>query len=227
MSRKFSIVFPDCSTCSRGDPRLIAVTNRLAPTRSRPFLSHTRSLPPGWWWLVASLISLLMGCPASSDWDREWEHMQKALSQGHRQEAKALLHRLLPKVREQGATDSRYALVIFQLGKISHMEGQERQAAAYYWESLPLFAESVGPENPLMAEPLAALASLYHQQHQHDQAIPLLKRALAIREKSWGLSNSQLLPTLQAYHSLLLSADHPQEAREITSRIARIMEQSP
>lgn len=218
---------PDCFTCSRRDQRLISVTNQLAPTGSRPLLRHTRSLPLGWWWLAAGLINLLLGCPASSEWEREWEQIQKALSQGHRQEAKALLHHLLPEVREQGATDLRYALVIFQLGKISQIEGQERQAAAYYWESLPLFAESVGPEDLLMAEPLAGLASLYHQQHQHNQAISLLKRALAIREKSWGMSNPQLLPTLQAYHLLLLSADHPQEAMEVTSRIAQIKKQAP
>jgi len=149
------------------------------------------------------------------------------LSRGQLQEAKELLHRMLPPVREKGPTDERYARVIFQLGEISRLEGQESQAEAYYWEALPLFAQSVGPEHLRMADPLAALAFLYHHKGQTEVAVPLLKRALAIREKSWGPSDPQLLPTLQTYHALLLTTEHREEAMEITSRIERIQRKSP
>jgi tetratricopeptide (TPR) repeat protein len=154
--------------------------------------------------------------------------MHATLSRGELQEAKELLHRLLPSVREKGPTDERYALVIFQLGEVSRLEGQESQAEAYYWEALPLFAQSVGPEHLRMADPLAALASVYHHKGQPEVAVPLLKRALAIREKSWGLSDPQLLPTLQTYHALLvITAGHQEEAMDITGRIERILKQSP
>jgi tetratricopeptide (TPR) repeat protein len=187
-----------------------------------------RAFPPlRSWWLTASLLCLLMGCPASSEWDRQWEQMHTALSHKQVQEAKTLLHQMLPWVREKGPTDGRYALVIFQLGEISRMEGQESRAEAYYWESLPLFAESMGPEHLRMADPLAALAFLYRDKGQLEMAIPLLKRALAIREKSWGFSNPRLLPTLQAYQSLLLSADHADKSMEITGRIEGILKTSP
>ncbi|MDH3503311.1 MAG: tetratricopeptide repeat protein [Nitrospirota bacterium] len=178
------------------------------------------------WWLFAGLICLLTGCPTSSEWDRQWELIHGALSRGQLQEAKDLLHRLLPSVREQGPTDERYALVIFQLGEVARLEGQESQAEAYYWEALPLLAQSMGPEHLRMADPLAALASLYDQRGQMEMARPLLKRALAIREKSWGLSDPQLLPTLQNYHALLLAGDHQEEAIEIAGRIERILKRS-
>ena len=176
--------------------------------------------------LLAGLICLLTGCPISSEWDRQWEQIHAALSRGQLQEAKDLLHRLLPSVRKHGPTDERYALVIFQLGEVARLEGQESQAEAYYWEALPLLAQSLGSEHLRMADPLAALAVLYQRKNQLEMARPLLKRALAIREKSWGLSDPQLLPTLQTYHALLLAGDHPQEATEIAGRIDRILKRS-
>lgn len=184
--------------------------------------------PPSLSWLViAGIVCLLTGCPTSSEWDRQWEQMHATLSRGQVQEAKELLHRLLPSVREKGPTDERYALVIFQLGEVSRLEGQEAQAEAFYWEALPLFVQSVGPEHLRMADPLAALASLYHHKGQPEMAVPLLKRALTILEKSWGHSNPLLLPTLQNYHALLLAAGHQEEAMEITGRIERFLKQSP
>ena len=180
-----------------------------------------------WCWLIAGILCLLTGCPTSSEWDRQWEHVHAALSRGHIQEAKDLLHHILPSVRERGPTDERYALVIFQLGEVARLEGQESGAEAYYWEALPLFAQSVGPEHLRMADPLAALASVYHHKGQPEMAVPLLKRALAIREKSWGLSDPQLLPTLQTYHALLLTTGHQDEAIEITGRIEQILKKAP
>jgi tetratricopeptide (TPR) repeat protein len=179
------------------------------------------------WLLITGIVCLLTGCPTSSEWDRQWEQMHAALSRGELQEAKGLLHRLLPSVREKGPTDERYALVIFQLGEVSRLEGQESQAEAYYWEALPLFAQFMGPEHLRMADPLAALASVYHHKGQPDVAVPLLKRALAIREKSWGLSDPQILPTLQTYYALLITAGRQEEAMDITGRIERILKPSP
>ncbi|WP_342347959.1 tetratricopeptide repeat protein [uncultured Nitrospira sp.] len=178
------------------------------------------------WWLLPGLIFLLTGCPTSSEWDRQWEQIHANISRGQFQEAKDLLHHLLPSFRKNGPTDERYALVIFQLGEVARLEGQESQAEAYYWEALPLLAESLGSEHLRMADPLTALALLYQQKNQLEMARPLLKRALAIREKSWGLSDPQLLSTLQTYHALLLAGDHQEEAREIAGRIDRILKRS-
>lgn len=199
----------------------------VMPTIHNTIMANMASQPYSFLWLLAGIVCLLSGCPNSSEWDRQWEQMHATLSRGQLQEAKELLHQMLPFVREKGPTDERYALVIFQLGEVSLLEGQETQAEAFYWEALPLFAQSVGPEHLRMADPLAALASLYHNKGQTETALPLLKRALAIREKSWGSSDPLLLPTLQTYHALLLTAGNQEEAREITGRINRILKPSP
>ena len=141
------------------------------------------------------------------------------IQEGRLQDAKELLRHILPSVRNNGPTDARYGQVIFQLGEIARLEGQPMQAEAYYWETLPLIVLSLGPEHVNMADPLAALASLYHQKGQSTIAVPLLKRALAIREKTWGASDPQLLPTLIQYHGLLLATHRHQDAANLYTRI--------
>lgn len=195
-------------------------------TRPSIFMKHPANRTLFSWWLLAGLIFLLTGCPTSSEWDRQWDQIHATISRGQLQEAKDQLHRLLPSVRKHGPTDERYALVIFQLGEVARLEGQVSEAEAYYWEALPLLAQSLGAEHLRMADPLAALASLYQQKNQIEMARPLLKRALAIREKSWGLSDPQLLSTLQSYHALLMAGDHQEEATEIAGRIGRILKRS-
>jgi hypothetical protein len=67
---------------------------------------------------------------------------------------------MLPVVRDCGPINERYGQVIFQLGEISRLEGQETQAETYYWKAWPLLAQSVGSEHLRMADALAELASL-------------------------------------------------------------------
>jgi len=167
-------------------------------------------------WAPTLLLCFLAGCPASSEWDRQWLEVQTLLQEGQLQEAKKLLLQdILPSVRHNGPSDTRYAQVIYQLGDIARLEGDTGQAESYYWEALPLIAQSLGPEHLHMADPLTELASLYQHKAQPKIALPLLKRALAIREKTWGTSDRQLLPTLKQYHILLMVSDDHKEPVQI------------
>ncbi len=177
-------------------------------------------------WAPTLLLCFLTGCQAFSEWDQQWLEIQTLIQEGRLQDAKELLRHILPPVRNNGPTDARYGQVIFQLGEIARLEGQPMQAEAYYWETLPLIVQSLGPEHVNMADPLAALASLYHQKGESTMAVPLLKRALAIREKTWGPSDPQLLPTLIQYHGLLLATDRHQDAGNIHTRIHRLQRAS-
>ena len=177
-------------------------------------------------WLLVPIVCLLTGCPASSEWDQQWQHIQQTIQEGRLQEAKELLKGILPSLRDNGPTDERYGQVIFQLADISRLEGNIDQAESYYWKALPLIAQSLGPEHARMADPLTELATLYEQKKQPAVALPLLKRALAIREKTWGTGNRQLLPTLKHYHVLLMLSDRHKEAVEVLTRISHL-EQTP
>ncbi len=55
--------------------------------------------------------------------------------------------------------------------------------------------------------------------------VPLLKRILAIRVKTWGISEQQWLPTLKYCHSLLLAVGHQGDDTRIQTRIDHIQSQ--
>ena len=73
-----------------------------------------------------------------------------------------------------------------------------------------------------MADPLAELAIIYQKKDQPKIALPLLKRALAIQEKTWGTSDRKLLPTLKMYHVLLMLSDDHEESAQILARISHL-----
>ncbi len=173
---------------------------------------------------LASALALLFftGCSAPSDWDSQWETIQDRIRAGDLAQARTLLQAILPSIRENGPSDKRYAQIIYQLGDIARLEGDNHQAESYYWEALPLIAQSLGPENLRMADPLAKLAIIYQKKDQPKIALPLLKRALAIQEKTWGTSDRKLLPTLKQYHVLLMLIDDHEEAVQILTRISHL-----
>jgi len=177
-------------------------------------------------WLPLLFLCVLAGCPTSSEWDHRWQKIQLLVQDGHYQEAKELLHHILPSLRDNDPTDEKYGKVIFQLADIARLEGNENQAESYYWKALPLIAQSLGPEHLRMADALTELATLYEHKDQPKVALPLLKRALAIQEKTWGDSTRLLLPILKHYHVLLMRSDRHEEAVQILTRIS-LLEQRP
>jgi len=166
------------------------------------------------------------GCSESSEWDQQWETIQHNIRAGNLSQAHIQLENILPSIRENGPSDTRYAQIIYQLGEIARLEGNTTQAESYYWKALPLIAKSLGSEHLHMADPLTELATIYQQKGQPKIAAPLLKRALAIREKTWGTSNRQLLPTLKHYHVLLMLIDNHEEAVQILTRISHLEQTS-
>ncbi|MDH5775812.1 MAG: tetratricopeptide repeat protein [Nitrospirota bacterium] len=177
---------------------------------------------------MAAILFLIFssGCSEPSEWDAQWETIQQSIRGGNLSHAKTQLQDILPSIREYGPSDTRYAQIIYQLGDIARLEGDLTQAESYYWKALPLIVQSLGPEHVRMADPLTELATIYEQKAQPKVAIPLLKRALAIREKSWGVSSRHLLPTLKHYHLLLMLNDQHDVAGHILERISTL-EQTP
>ncbi len=173
------------------------------------------------------LLFFTYGCSEPSAWEQQWTKAQEAIEHEEYSTAKTILQHLLSDSRQHTPGDVRHARVVFQLGEIARLEGQIGKAESYYWEALPLLAQSVGPEHLDMASPLLALAAIYQEKDQNQLALPLQKRALILQEKSWGASNPRLLPTLQRYHDLLRSLKQNTQAEEINSRIRHLMTLPP
>jgi len=176
--------------------------------------------------VLALTLLCASGCSESSEWDQQWEAIQHNIRAGNLSQAHTQLQHILPSIRENGPSDTRYAQIIYQLGDIARLEGNTTQAESYYWKALPLIAQSLGPEHLHMADPLTELATIYQHKGQPKIAAPLLKRALAIREKTWGTSDRQLLPTLKHYHVLLMLIDNHEEAVQILTRISHLEQTS-
>ena len=176
---------------------------------------------------IFCLIPLLLACSESSEWDQQWNQVQDAMQRKDYATARQSLQGLLPEVRESGAADIRYARVVFQLGEVARLEGQPEKAESLYWETLPLFAQSLGPEHLRMSDPLQALATLYQEKQQPRLALPLQKRALALQEKAYGKADVRLLPSLQKYHDLLRLLNQNTKAEEINARIRHLLTLPP
>ena len=178
--------------------------------------------------ILTSALTLVFftGCSAPSEWDQQWEAIQVSIRRGDLSQAKIQLQTILPSIRQNGPSDTRYAQIIYQLGDIARLEGDTSQAESYYWEALPLIARSLGPEHLRMADPLTELSTIYQKKDQPKIALPLVKRALAIREKAWGLSNRKLLPTLKQYHVLLMLTNDQEEGVKILTRITHLEQTS-
>ncbi len=211
---------------------------RQLPTMKRPATRKTCALSThssrafvknilfSWLGVLFFFLCLVTGCPGPSEWDEQWQHIQSTLQKGHIQEAKKMLQNILPSLHDTDSTDERHGQVIYQLAEIAHLEGNLAQAESYYWKALPLIAQSLGPEHLRMADPLTEIARLYTQKNQPEVALPLIKRALTIREKTWGGSSRQLLPTLKQYHVLLMHNNDHEKALKILTRISHLEQSS-
>ncbi len=175
-----------------------------------------------WNILIYGLTIWVFGCSAPSDWDVQWEEITEAMVAGDIQEAKTRLTALLPRVQQEGPRNPHYAQVIFQLGMVAQQEGNLTRAESYFWEALPLWAQSLGPEHPQMAVTLSALSGIFLKKGNTGNALPLLKRAVAIEEKAWGDADRRRLPSLIAYKNLLLTVNKGLEAQEVQADITRI-----
>ena len=82
-----------------------------------------------------------------------------------------------------------------------------------------------GPDHPFVATALTELASVYRQQGSPSEALPLLQRALAIREKNFGSNHREVARALGDMASTLMQMGRPAGAQEIASHALHIWAQ--
>jgi CHAT domain-containing protein/Tfp pilus assembly protein PilF len=114
-------------------------------------------------------------------------------------------YRLNLRAKQEAAPAGRYEIRVAELRAATgrdralqearqlYVEGVSLNRAAKYAESLPLIEraleireKTLGREDPLVAEALHTLATIYRTKGDNAKAEPLLQRALAIREKVLG-----------------------------------------
>ena len=73
-----------------------------------------------------------------------------------------------------------------------------------------------------MATSLDNLASLNRAQGQYAEAEPLVRRALAIREKAFGLDHPEVATSLENLAALCRATNRGEEAETLVKQVARI-----
>ena len=73
-----------------------------------------------------------------------------------------------------------------------------------------------------MAIALSNVAELYRTQGKYVEAVPLFKRALAIREKALGPEHPHVAQSLENYPDLLRKTNREAEAAELEARAKAI-----
>ena len=77
-----------------------------------------------------------------------------------------------------------------------------------------------------MATSLNNLAELYETQAKYNQAEPLIKRSLAIREKSLGADHPDVAQSLENFAVLLKATHRDAEAERLLARAKAIREKN-
>jgi tetratricopeptide (TPR) repeat protein len=110
------------------------------------------------------------------------------------------------------------------LGPDYFFEGKYEEAEIRIKQQLERDERRLGPEHPAVASQLKSLAMAYHLQGKYSQAEPLLKRALAIFEKS---RHAGLVDVLSMLAQLYLAQGNYSEVETLYLRVLSTSEKSP
>ena len=89
---------------------------------------------------------------------------------------------------------------------------QNVEAEAFYWQSLRLHEETLGPEHPSIADSLGALIFELGRQSRHTEAALLIERSLMILRQKPGPEYRGILQTLDGLASFHHDRGRPEEA---------------
>ena len=106
-------------------------------------------------------------------------------------------------------------------GKQAYEAGEYAKAQKLF-ESALKEAEGFGPNDPRLATSLNNLAELYRAQGKYDQAEPLYKRSLAIREKALGPDHPDVATSLNNLAALYRKTGQVKTAEAMEKRAAGI-----
>jgi serine/threonine-protein kinase len=111
-----------------------------------------------------------------------------------------------------GPRHPRLAHVLANYGSLLNDEEKHREARAPLERAITIYTENEGPESGRLVLPLINLSLSYHHD-DHEKALALAERALAIGEKTLGHDHPQLARVLLQIGQVQLWRKRPDEAR--------------
>ena len=111
-------------------------------------------------------------------------------------------------------------------GNALYQSGEYEKAIPFWRRALELGEKEFGPNHPITAALLDALAQTYHAQGRHAEAEPLHQRSLAIREKALGPEHPDVAQSLNNLGELHRVQGHYAEAEPLLQRSLAIREKA-
>ncbi len=127
------------------------------------------------------------------------------------------------RAERENPKDLRYSGILHTLGFFYHFHGMFAQAEETFQKMIKVLEDSVGPDDPNVANALIDLTGVYNFQSKFDMSEPLYKRALAIREKTNGPDDSTVAEILKYYADALRNLNRKDEADQLEARSKAIL----
>ncbi|MGH2478739.1 MAG: tetratricopeptide repeat protein, partial [Ktedonobacteraceae bacterium] len=124
-----------------------------------------------------------------------------------------------------GAQYPHLAYPLYGLAVLYAREGNDKQAASFYWCALHIRDQAMGYDHHELAYPLSGLANLFLKQGKYEQAESLYQRALHLQEQQFGLQHPEVAQTLYDLAIFYQSQGHVSEALSFAERAAQIYPQ--
>ncbi len=149
------------------------------------------------WWvdLAAARASRLPHAPALQRTIGE-TRVTVLLEAGRYAEALDLERRLFSDARESGGTPAVLSAANEKLADVLFATGAYDEAIGHYRKAVELREQDLGPEHPLVADPLVSLGAALSKAGRADEARAVLERALSIEESAYGTESPLLGPVL-------------------------------
>jgi tetratricopeptide (TPR) repeat protein/transcriptional regulator with XRE-family HTH domain len=117
------------------------------------------------------------------------------------------------------------AELLYRTGRHLHEHVSYAEAEPLYQQAIHVREQGLGPEHPMVAQPLTGLANLYSRQGKYSEAEPLYYRALQIREQGLGPEHLQVAQSLTGLANLYSRQGKYSEAEPLYYRALQIREQ--
>ncbi len=140
-------------------------------------------------------IDRALGKAGEIDVARDLEALGKVLT-GTKEYARARRvydQALAIRLRRQGETHPRTFQDLNELGSVAYLEGDGRAAEAYFRRVLPLAERVLGKDHPEYALALNNVARMEIERRAYAQALPRLRRAVAIQKGARGPRSEELV----------------------------------
>ena len=161
---------------------------------------------------------------------------QVFLAQDRLSEAVPFFERTM-QILDSGADDEQFGSVAQQLADVLRKLGRDNEAEQMHAlaearrntpaQAIVKEAEAFGPEDPRLIEALNNLGKLHFEQEQYAEAEPVLRRLLAIRERTLGPNDLFVADTLANLAITCEELSRPEEAEVLYRRAISIHESQP